>query len=674
MDLLRFIPVKLTILLAAGILISKYWKQGPYLPAIITVAGLILMAILCLRRGREADPLFALAASSSIIGLGMLCYSLSLPATRANHYARYTADRPGLFTVKIREELKTTRYSERYIADIKQVDNRPAEGKILLSINRDPSHVPIAVDDELQLHATLQPIRPALNPYQFDYSLYMQGLGIYDQIRANKASFCRVSHPATTLPGMAARLRGKISRALAAAGTGQEELSIIEALLLGQRNSISSETYDAYKNAGAVHILAVSGLHIGILLWILHFLLKPLERLPGGRKIKLLFLLLLLWSYALLAGLSPSVIRAVSMFSFVAYALCLNRPSNAYNILALSMFFVLLVFSPRLLFQAGFQMSYAAVFSILWIHPRLQALWRPRHELVRKTWQLLCVSLAAQLGVFPTSLYYFHQFPGLFFLSSLLIIPLLGILLGAGFLIVLLALFNLLPPALAGLYGNLIGAMNGLVGWIGRQEAFIFRNLPFDLPKLICCYIIITGFVALLSGITYKKTMVLLSGLIALQLWAGFRTMEVRGKEGVWIMHDSRNTMLFHQTGRQLDYASKNGEVPENLLAGFRVGAGIKYVKQQPLAPAYQWEESRLYLVDGKLPIPSFSDDTVYLLLVNSPRIHLGRILEASHPVEVIADGSNYPSFVARWRASCEALNIPFHYTAKKGAYELPLE
>ena len=119
-------------------------------------------------------------------------------------------------------------------------------------------------------------------------------------------------------------------------------MGVIQALLLGQRNEITAEIDTDYKDAGAYHILALSGLHIGILLGLLHFLLRPLELLPKGRTIKLIVIVLLLWAFALLAGLSASILRATTMFSFVAYALYLNRPTSHFNILALSLFFILL--------------------------------------------------------------------------------------------------------------------------------------------------------------------------------------------------------------------------------------------------------------------------------------------------------------------------------------------
>ena len=156
----------------------------------------------------------------------------------------------------------------------------------------------------------------------------------------------------------------------------------------------------------------------------------------------------LLWGFALVAGFSASVVRAVTMFTFVAYALYLNRPSNTFNILALSMFFILLLINPMLLFQVGFQMSYAAVFAIVWIYPLLQRLWFPKNVVVRKLWQLLSVSVAAQLGVLPISLFYFHQFAGLFFITNLAIVPFLGLVLGMGILVIILSLLNLLPDFL----------------------------------------------------------------------------------------------------------------------------------------------------------------------------------------------------------------------------------
>ena len=204
------------------------------------------------------------------------------------------------------------------------------------------------------------------------------------------------------------------------------------------------------------------------------------------------------------------------MFSFVAYAFYLNRPSNTYNILALSMFFILLVFNPLLLFDVGFQMSYAAVFAIVWIYPLLQKFWNPKKWLLKYVWQLLSVSIAAQIGVLPISLYYFHQFPGLFFISNLLIVPFLGLILGLGIVVIALILLNLAPNILIEIYDSLIGSMNTIIGWVAQQEAFIFKNIPFDTAQLMLSYCLIIALIWVLTKVTFKRTIVLLICLLGL--------------------------------------------------------------------------------------------------------------------------------------------------------------
>ena len=167
------------------------------------------------------------------------------------------------------------------------------------------------------------------------------------------------------------------------------------------------------------------------------------------------------------------------MFTFVAFGMISNRKSNIYYSLITSMFFLLLI-KPMFLFDVGFQLSYLAVFGIVWIQPMLSNLWIPKYKLINKIWQLLTVSVAAQLIILPVSLYYFHQFPSLFLLSNLVIIPFLGIILMLGILVIVLAVINLLPQILADFYGTLINMMNQFVSWVGSQEGFLLIDISFS--------------------------------------------------------------------------------------------------------------------------------------------------------------------------------------------------
>ncbi len=454
MKLLAFIPIKLTLLLILGILVGHYFDLEPFPLLVCSLVLFALLTITFLLENKKVSNLFGIIAGLTIMVLGAFCYAQAQPIHKDNHFTQVKNKKANLWEVKIVEVLKTNSFSNRYIASVQSLNSETASGKLLLNTSLDSTQGKLNIDDEILFFGDSKTISAPLNPHQFDYKKYMSGLGIYQQIRIEDGKYIQKKNPSKSIYGIAAYARNHILNKLKKANFSKDELSIIQALLLGQRDDISEETYTNYQKAGAVHILAVSGLHVGILLMLLQFILSPLQYLPKGKTLILALSVLLLWGFAFLAGFSASIIRATTMFTFVAYALYLNRPSNSFNILALSVLFILLFIDPNLLFQVGFQMSYAAVFAILWIYPLLQKLWYPKNRILRYLWQLLSVSIAAQLGVLPISLFYFHQFPGLFFISNLVIIPALGIILGFGILIIVLSLFNWLPEQLVRIYDN----------------------------------------------------------------------------------------------------------------------------------------------------------------------------------------------------------------------------
>lgn len=699
MNLLRFIPIKLTLLLVLGILLGRYLQPNIALSALFTGLSLFLLGWLFYKEKRTArlyrknSPVFGMTVALTALSIGVLTLSITDPKNRPHHYVHHDFTGNRLWKIKIREVLKPTAYSDRYVAEVLALGNKGASGKILLGLSSDVgiqnsivenkksreddskpkvADDPFNVDDELIVYAAISQIHPPLNPHQFDYRDYLDGLGITHQIRLRSDTLIQVQNPRGSLYGTAAAIRQGIIAKLKEADFGREELGIIQALLLGQRDDISAETYDNYKNAGAVHILAVSGLHIGILLLLLQFLLRPLERLPRGKTLKLLLSVILLWGFALLAGLSASVVRAVTMFSFVAYALFLNRPGNTFNILALSMFFILLAIDPLLLFQVGFQMSYAAVFAIVWIYPLLQRFWNPKNRVVRYIWQLLSVSIAAQLGVLPISLFYFHQFPGLFFISNLLIVPALGLILGMGILVVVMASIGVLHEGVVMVYDTLIRWMNTLIGWIAQQEAFVFGNISFDAMQLVLSYAILIAAVLFLSRPGFRRAAALASAAIGFQLWFFYTFHETRQKEALFIAHQTRNTVIMHRSGARLSAMAHKTDRLERMIADYQTAERIASVAHPSLINSYRWHDKNLIIIDSLGIYPKNLPHPAYLLLTGSPRLNLERLIDTISPKIIIADGSNYKSYVGRWKKTCERKGIPFHDTGEMGAYFFP--
>ncbi len=668
MKLLAFVPIKLTLILMAGILLGHFFPFDRYIALGLTLLFFLSLGILYHYETDTKTVWFGVLTGLTTLALGTFIILKAQPQQDTYHYNYLNLNQRPVWQLKIREVLKPTALSERYIAEIKSIDSSFATGKLIVSKSKDDSLTTLSVDDEIYTINALTDIKPPLNPHQFSYKDYLTQLGVYHQVKLRPNNYIIKENRSRTIFGIAANARNHIIEKLKKEGFGDDELGVIQALLLGQRTDISKETYDNYKDAGAVHILALSGLHIGILLLVLQFLLRPLEYLPHGKKITLLLSVLLLWGFAFLAGLSASIVRACTMFSFVAYALYLNRPSNTFNILALSMFFILLFINPNLLFQVGFQMSYAAVLAIVWIYPLLQKMWYPKSKPIRYLWQLLSVSIAAQLGVLPISLFYFHQFPALFFISNLLIIPALGFILGTGILVIFLSLINQLPNSVAWFFNELIFYMNTIVSWVADQEDFIFKDISFDGIQLLLTYSIIAGLALLLTQANFKRLAFFLNSLLCLQGYSMYQEYTSYKKTEVLLLHQTKNTVVLSKNGLNATIFTSDSVAAQFPVTDMKIGERIRTVAYDSLANSYLIHGKSLLVLDSLGIYPTEKKEQT-ILLTHSPKINLERLITTTNPTQIIADGSNYNSYITRWKATCLKRKIPFHYTGEKGFY-----
>jgi competence protein ComEC len=615
---------------------------------------------------------FGLTTFLVTISVGVLTTSLHNQKNFAYHYTHFTASENSslkTITFRIREVLKPGNYYDKYIIDILEIDSKHSIGKSLLNIQKDSLQNTLNVDDVFISKTEFKNLIHPLNPHQFDYKDYLKKKYIYHQLFITDDALFPVKSNTTTLLGIANNIRKYVNYKLESYHFEPDQLAIINALLLGQRQDISNEIYSSYTNAGAIHILAVSGLHVGIILIILGLIFKPLERLKHGKLIKTILLVSILWSFALIAGLSASVTRAVTMFSIVAIALNLNRPTNIYNTLAISVFFILL-FKPLFLFDVGFQLSYLAVFAIVTIDPLLYRIWKPKYWLTDLFWHTLTITISAQFGIIPISLYYFHQFPSLFFVSNLIIIPGLGIILGFGILIIFLAVLNLLPQFLADFFGYIISLMNSFVVWVSRQEAFLFKDISFNLLDVVASYILIITFVRLLFNKSYLNLKLFLIAILLVQGSLFYNTLNKPSNKFV-VFHKSRFSLIGNLAHNKIIISSDFDSVTQannKIIKDYVVGNSIKTVLIDTLKPIYQLNKKHLLIIDslGVYNIKSVKPE--YILLRQSPKINLNRVIDSLKPKQIIADGSNYKSYIERWESICKKRKLPFHQTSKKGA------
>ncbi|WP_235835816.1 ComEC/Rec2 family competence protein [Cognatitamlana onchidii] len=616
---------------------------------------------------------FGVISMITMLSIGILIINFHNPKNNPDHYSHYISNslkNNETICFRIREVLKPGLYYNKYIIDIISINDNPVSGRLLLNIKKSPHNVSPNVDDTYITRSSFKNLTSPLNPHQFDYKNYLKKNYIYQQLFIDAQNLLNTNSSKLTLLGVADHIRDYVNLKLESYHFSHDELAIINALLLGQRQEISQEVYSNYSNAGAIHILAVSGLHIGIILILLNFVLKPLEYYRRGKLIKMLIIICLLWSFALITGLSASVTRAVTMFSILAIATNLKRPTNIYNTLAISMLIILLC-KPLFLFDIGFQLSYAAVFAIVLIDPFLYKLWQPSNKLFNLYWHTLTITISAQLGIIPISLYYFHQFPGLFFISNLIIVPLLGFILGYGILVLILAAINVLPQALANFYGFVIETMNSFVKWIATQETFLFKDISFPVVYVFTFYFLILTLIRFLIKQNYQTLKWLLISILILQLGVVYNAISTTSNEFV-IFHKSRHTILGNlqnrkaQIAHDFDNATKSGY---NIIKDYKIGKQIREVAFTKVLPVYRIDNKNLLVIDslGVYKPKSFKPD--YVLITQSPKINLTRLIDSLQPKYIIADGSNYPSYIKRWSNICLEKNTSFHQTSKDGAF-----
>ena len=575
--------------------------------------------------------------------------------------------------LQIHSVLKSGNYSDKYEANVIQVDEIKSIGTVLLNIKKDSFSSPLKVDSQVLLKPILKELIPPLNPHQFNYKSYLAKQGIYHQLFTEKHRFLRLNSTTTTLFGLSEKFRNRIQKSLEKYNFQDNELAVINALLLGQRQDISKELIKDYQRAGAVHILAVSGLHVGVILLILSFLFKPVEKLKYGKFIKMLIIVFLLWMFAFIAGLSASVVRAVTMFTFLAIGMSFRRKNVVEFSFISSMFFLLLI-KPMFLFDVGFQLSYLAVFGILWTQPKIYAIWKPRFKVVDFFWQLFTVSIAAQIGILPLSIYYFQQFPGLFLVSNLVIIPFLGAILIGGILVMITSLLNILPQFLADFYRMIISWMNAFVSWISHQEEFLFKEISISFNVMLCWYAFIFLGVYFLIDKTSKKLIYFFISILLVQSVFLIESLENKSKEELIIFHKSRFSIIGERIGEQLFLQHDLDSLKllkENSVKSYRVAESVTEIQETNFRNFIKFSDKDILLIDslGVYQVGGMKKPIV--VLQYSPKINMTRLIQKLEPSTIIADGSNYKSYIIRWKKICLQNQMPFHYTGQKGAYIL---
>lgn len=589
------------------------------------------------------------------MSLGILAYNIHYEPNDSKHYLHKLSPEKAYSLVGRIEHIK----NRQVIVALQPTETANYRGKLVLYLKDTLREN--ALGQAILFHSKLSAIAPAQNPYQFDYKRYMEHQGIYWQ---GYPTCYEIKDAPSFSPFIKAKqLQGYLAATLSHYPFSKETMGVLKALVLGVRSDITPELYQQYINAGAVHILAISGLHIGIITYLLTLFISLV--VPAHRKgVKIALLLVFLLTYAAITGFSASVLRAVVMFGGYSIAYLAESRRARYDSLLFSAF-ILLLCKPTFLFEVGFQLSYMAVLSIALFLP-LGEKYRFENRFLNFFWDIIKVSIAAQIGVLPLSLYYFHQFAGLFLVTNILILPLLGIILSVGIGVVLLASIQLLPYWLIVCYEKALSLMNHIIGYIASVEQLVIRDVYFDTICLCLCYLAIVWAVIYLRARKVKFVYFFFLTLLSLQTYFFYLKYESGKKEQLIVFHQYKKTIIALQQGREATfYLSDTLSVPQTLIKNFCTQQQVSNLHYKVLENIVPFKEDFLTIIDDKFYLDT-SYPTHYLLLRNNPKIHLEKFLSNIRPKMLIADGSNYPFIIEKWKYTCQRLQIPFYETKIK--------
>lgn len=470
--------------------------------------------------------------------------------------------KPAVYRVCIREHPEERERSilcrVALLGEVEQdtVTGCPRNHLFLAYFPKDSATATLRRGDELLVSTRLAPPANNGNPDEFDYARYLRRKGYSGTAYVADGHWRKTGHDASrTVSQVALDYREKVVGLYRSLGFETDELAVLAALTVGDKEELSDDIVETYSVSGASHVLALSGLHIGFLYALLLFVLRPLwRRWQRLKPLLLLLLVLFLVSFAFFTGLSSSVVRSVVMFSLLAFAGLQPEKPLTLNTLAATAFLMLLC-KPVWLFDVGFQLSFSAVAAIVLVQPKLYALWKVDNRFLRYLWGLMTVSMAAQLGTAPLVIFYFSRFSTHFLLTNLWVIPMVSLVLYSAVFLLMLTPLPFVQHLFARVVEALVHVQNEVLRWIEHLPGAAVDDIWLDIWGVLLVYLFLGmayyGFLRL----TVRRVCFALLALLAVVSWHSLSIMSnaprqgiafysVRGCPVVHCMADNRHSWL----------------------------------------------------------------------------------------------------------------------------------
>ncbi len=555
----------------------------------------------------------------------------------------------------------------------------------------------ILLGDVLICSGRMNKIKNFGNPGEFNYKRYMAHNGVFRQVYLRKEAWKQIdSNKLNPLLLLSEKIRKYWLATYKHCGIEDDRLSVLTAMTLGMKESLGDGIKASYADSGALHVLAVSGLHVGIIYLFFGYLLSFLKKFKWGKPVRGAILLLIVWFYALITGFPVSIFRAATMFSFIIVGESLKRKANTFNSIFVSAFVILLV-NPYTITNVGFQLSYMAVIGIVFFQPRLYALFQFNNWLADKVYQLVTVSVSAQLGVLPITLFYFHQFANYFLFINIIIIPFAFIVVFMGVSVLMLSFFDPLAKGVAVILDHVVAAMNKIVSIAGAMPFAVSDRLYVNLIEVLVIYLIIIFITWFFIFRKHKYLLLTLFSTIVFIMLNIQHTINAKKTQKFYVYNCKEGTLINCINGKKNILISGHDVIKEkehivgwfqkNWMAlgtgkplwfgcseEFDVGEAMFVKRICSGNHVIQFVKKR-YLV--------MYDNNIYdQNLLSGEKLYIDKIIVANNifpDIEklkhlfkfngIVIDSSNSYYTIKKWQEACEKNKIELHVVSLQGAY-----
>ncbi|HMU10610.1 MAG TPA: ComEC/Rec2 family competence protein [Ferruginibacter sp.] len=564
------------------------------------------------------------------------------------------------------------------------------KGKLLLYFSKDSFGHNLQYGDMVLIQKDLQAIKNSGNPGAFNYQRYAAFQQLFHNVFLKKKDWVK----AATQHSSKNRFRqfifdareyvlSVLQRTIAAGNSGKDELGIAEALLIGYTNDLDKDLVQAYSNTGVVHIIAISGMHLGLIYVLLLWFFAKIPLIKRSKWMQTILILACLWVFSLLTGGSASVIRSAVMFTFITLGKTVfNRPASVYSSLAASAF-VMLCYDPYYLWDVGFQLSYLAVIGIVVFQKPIYNIFYIKNKFIDKTWQLMAVSLAAQLLTFPVCIYYFHQFPNLFLLTNLIAVPLSAVILYAEIALVALSWLPIISDWLGKLVSALVWTMNKTILYINEFSFAVCDRIPANVLSTWLLYVVVIGFSFWLMSKNKNPFRFGLMSLLAFSVLMAYNKWTVMKQQKIIVYNVPRQQAIDLVSGSDYQFVGDSVLLQNGLLQNFHLKPGriaLQLAKRKDLLNTvfsngmfYQFNNTRLAIIDRyiqtELPVQKIRLDI--LIISKNPKLTISQLTMMFHCDQYVFDASNPAWKIEKWLEECRTLNVQGHSIPGQGAFVL---